>query len=234
MPRRYEDVLGQLIDALAEGRFAAGNWLPSEQHLAKWLGSGRGAVREAVRALELRGIVEVVQGHGQRVLTTDRWDLHDTDVLLALSEHGRMPGVVGEAIAARAAAEREAAQLASRHATPGDLGLLRDRLDEMDRATALEERGNDRDDPFVKGEAWFHHTLVLLSGNRVLATMSEPLHLALAAIRHRHAPSHERAALTHHRRILEGVSSREPELAASAVNGYARQLSRWLADLTGT
>jgi GntR family transcriptional repressor for pyruvate dehydrogenase complex len=230
MPRRYEDVLGLLIDALAEGRFVAGDWLPSERHLAEQLGSGRGAVREAVRALQERGIVIVVPGEGQRVLSTDRWDLHDTDVLLALAQHGRMPGVVGEAIAARATAEREAAALASQHATAGDLGLLRDGLDEMDRASALEERSSDRDDPFVKGEAWFHHTLVLLSRNGVLASMTEPLHLALAAIRHRDAPSHERIALAHHRRILEGVSSREAELAASAVDGYARQLSRWLAD----
>lgn len=228
MARRYEDVLGQLIDVLAEGRFAAGDWLPSERHLAEWLGSGRGAVREAVRALELRGIVDVVPGRGQRVLAADRWDLHDTDVLLALAHHARMPGVVGEAIAARATVERDAALLASRHATPGDLGLLRDRLDEMDRATALQQRSSERDDPFVRGEAWFHHTLVLLSRNRVLATMSERLHLALAALRHRHAPGREGAALTHHRRILEGVSSREPELAVSAVDDYARQLALWL------
>src|SRR5215218_747052 len=111
MPRRYEEVLDQLIDALAEGRFAAGDWLPSERHLAGWLGSGRGAVREAVRALELRGVVTVVPGRGQRVLPADRWDLHETAVLAALAEHGRMPGVVREAIAARAAAEREAALL---------------------------------------------------------------------------------------------------------------------------
>jgi GntR family transcriptional regulator, transcriptional repressor for pyruvate dehydrogenase complex len=230
MPRRYEDVRDLLIHALAEGRFAAGEWLPSEQRLAEQFGSGRGALREAVLALELRGIVDVVPGHGQRVLSTDRWDLHDADVLLALVQHGRMRGVVREAIAARATAEREAAALASQHATAGDLGLMRDRLDEMDRATALEERGSERDDPFVKGEAWFHHTLVLLSRNRVLAAMTEPLHLALAAIRHRHARDREGAALTHHRRILEGVSSREAELAASAVDGYARQLSRWLPD----
>jgi DNA-binding FadR family transcriptional regulator len=230
MPRRYEDVLGQLIDVLAEGRFVAGDWLPSERHLAEWLGSGRGAVREAVRALQLRGIVDVVPGRGQRVLATDRWDLHDTDVLLALAEHGRMPGAVREAIAARATVEREAAVLAVRHATPGDLALLRERLDEMDRATALGQRSSERDDPFVKGEAWFHHTLVLLSRNRVLATMSDPLHLALAAIRHRHAPNREGAALTQHRRILEGVSSREAELAVGAVDGYARRLSLWLPD----
>jgi DNA-binding FadR family transcriptional regulator len=230
MPRRYEDVLGQLIDALAEGRYAAGEWLPSERHLAERLGSGRGALREAVRALQHRGIVDVVPGRGQRVLPTDRWDIHDADVLLALAEYGRMPGVVREAIAARGTIEREAAALASRHATAGDLAMLRERVEEMDRASKRTRRGSDRDDPFVEAEMWFHHTLALLSGNRVLATMSEPLHLALAAIRHRRAPDHEGAVLTQHRRILEGVSSREPQLAADAADGYAAQLMRWLAD----
>src|SRR5919107_2584479 len=103
MPRRYEDVLGQLIDALAEGRYTAGEWLPNEHQLAERLGTGRGALREAVRVLQHRNVVEVVPGRGQRVLATDRWDLHDADVLLALAAHRRMPGVVREAIAARGA-----------------------------------------------------------------------------------------------------------------------------------
>jgi GntR family transcriptional regulator, transcriptional repressor for pyruvate dehydrogenase complex len=222
-------VLGQLIDALAEGQFAEGEWLPSERDLAERLGSGRGAVREAVRALELRGLVDVVRGRGQQVLAGDRWDVHEADVLIALAEHDRMPGVLREAVAARAIAEREAARLATRKSTAGDLRLLRDRVLEMQDATRLEQRGDDRDDAFVKGEAWFHHTLGLLSGNRVLAKMSEPLHHALAAIRHRRAPAQEGAALVHHRRILEGVSSGEPDLAVRAVDGYAQQLARWLA-----
>jgi DNA-binding FadR family transcriptional regulator len=224
MPRRYEDVLVQLIDALAEGEFAEGAWLPSEQDLADRLGTGRGAVREALRALQLRGFVDVVPGRGQRVLPTDRWDVHQTDVLVALADHRRMPGVLAEAVAARAATEREAAGVAARRATAGDLDLLRDRIEEMERASDADADG----DAFVSGDAWFHHTLALLSGNRVLAAMSEPLHVALAVIRHRRAPEHARAALTHHRRILEGVSSREPELAVSAVDAYAVQLARWL------
>jgi DNA-binding FadR family transcriptional regulator len=139
-----------------------------------------------------------------------------------------MPGLLREAVAARATTERDAARLATAAATAGDLRLLHDRLVEMERAAELERRGAERDDPFVQAERWFHHTLALLSGNRVLAKMSESLHLGLAAIRHRHAPHAEGASLTHHRRILEGVSSGEPELAVSAVDDYARQLARWL------
>ena len=228
MPRRYEDVLGQLIDALAEGQFPAGTWLPSERELAERFGTGRGVVREAVRVLELRGLLEVVRGQGQRVLPSDRWDVHAADVLVALTEHGRSPELLKEAVAARATSEREAARLATVAATAGDLRLLREQLLEMERASELEHRGTDRDDPFVEGEAWFHHTLALLSGNRVLAMMTEPLHVGLAAVRHRLAPAQEGAALAHHRRILEGVSSGEPPLAIRAVDGYATHLTRWL------
>ena len=210
MPLRYEDVFGQLIDALAKGQFAEGEWLPSEGDLAARLGSGRGVVREALRALELRGLVDV-HDRGQQVLAGDRWDVHEADVLIALADHDRMPQLLREAVAARATAEREAARLATGN------------------ATEREQRGDECDDAFVKAEAWFHTTLGLLSGNRVLAKMSEPLHLALAAIRHRRAPEHEGDALAHHRRILEGVSSGEPDLAVRAVDGYAQQLAHWLA-----
>src|SRR5215207_6892220 len=145
MRRRYQVVLGQLIDALAEGQFAEGDWLPSERELGERLGSGRGAVREAVRALQLRGLIDVVSGRGQCVLPTDRWDVHEADVLIALAEHGRMPGLLREAVDARTTAERDAARLATANATAGDLRLLHGRLVEMERAAELEQRGDERD-----------------------------------------------------------------------------------------
>lgn len=230
MARQYEDVFRDLIDVLATGEFAAGDPLPREGKLARRLGTRRGAIRETFRALQLRGLIAIDRDRrAPIVLAGDRWDVHEADVLIAVAEHDRVPDLLREAIDARANAEREAARLATGRATSGDLRLLRDRLVEMERAGELPQGGGERDAPFVEGEAEFHRTLALLSGNRVLAKMSEPLHHALATVRHRRAPHEREAVLEHHRQIAEGVSSREPHLAVSAVDAYAQQLARWLA-----
>jgi GntR family transcriptional repressor for pyruvate dehydrogenase complex len=227
MPREYEDVFHDLIHVLAAGELSTGQRLPGERKLARRVGSRRGAVREVLRPLELRGLIEIDRDHGNHVvLARDRWDVNEADVLIALAEHDRVPDLLREAVDARANTEREAARLATGKATAGDLRLLRDHLFDMQAAAERAPRDGDR---FIQGEAWFHHTLALLSGNRVLAKMSEPLHHALATIRHRRAPAQAEAALTHHRQIAEGVSSGKPQLAVSAVDAYAQQLARWLA-----
>jgi DNA-binding FadR family transcriptional regulator len=224
MSRRHEDVVRQLTDDIARGTFAEGSRLPAEQELALRLGAGRGAVREAIRTLEARGLVAVRAGHGVTVRSGDRWDLGDVHVLLASLEHGAEPGLLAEAVAARAAIERASARAATTRATEADLRLLRDRLDAMRRALAPGTSAAAG----VRGEVDFHHALALIGANRVLASVAEPLHEALALLRARRAPERAPAALVHHQRILEGVSSRDPELAAEAVAGYARALSRWL------
>jgi DNA-binding FadR family transcriptional regulator len=223
MARQYEDVFHDLIDVLATGEFGAGDPLPSERKLARRLGTRRGAIREAFRALQLRGLIAIDPDRRARVvLADDRWDVHEADVLIAVADHDRVPDLLREAIDARANTEREAVRLGTGKASEGDLRLLQHQLGEMQRA-------GERDVRFVVGETEFHRTLSLLSGNRVLAKMSEPLHYALATVRQRRAPDHQEEALEHHREIAEGVSSREPQLAVSAVDAYAQQLARWLA-----
>lgn len=109
-----------------------------------------------------------------------------------------------------------------------DRGDWAARIAEMDRAL---EPGAARTfttrDPLVNAERWFHHTLALLSGNAQLAKLVEPLHAVIALERRQRAADRDGAAIRHHRRILEGLSSREEELAVGAVAMYARQLQRW-------
>ena len=229
MGRRYQEVMGELLEAIVGGDFAEGTWLPRETELAERLGASRGVLREALRGLEVRGLVAVHPGRGQLVRQREAWDVRSADVLRAAIARGPDRRLLGQAIAARAVVECAAARLASEAATASDLGLLAARVDEMQRAL---EPGAARtfapDDPLIGAEVWFHHTLALLSGNPVLAKLVESLHGPLAELRRTHAPGRDSATVRHHRRILEGVSSREPALAAGAVNGYARALARWL------
>jgi DNA-binding FadR family transcriptional regulator len=229
MGRRYEDVMRELVDAVVGGEYAEGMALPREPELQSRFGASRGVVREALRGLEDRGLVTAGGARGRTVQQREHWDVRTPDVLLASILHGPDRDTLGHALDARATVEREAAARVAVSATPGDLGLLAGHVDAM--AYALEAgaaRRPDAGDPFVTADAWFHRTLGMLSGNPVLAKLTEPLHVLLAELRHTRAPERDGAVLVHHRRILEAISSRDGALAQEAVDGYAQQLARWL------
>lgn len=229
MGRRYEDVMRALVDAVVGGDYAEGHWLPPEAAMCERFGASRGALREALRGLEERGLIDAHAGRGQAIRQRERWDTRHPDVFRALVARGPEPGVLIDVIDARAVIEREAASRATDLATDADLGLLRARIDDMDRALAAGvPRTFDATDPLVVADAAFHDTLCRLSGNDALAKLIEPLHVPLAELRRVRAPDRDRTVVLHHRRVLEGLSSRDPVFAETTVSSYARQLARWL------
>jgi len=228
MARRYRDVMRDLVDAVVRGDYPEGSWLPSVAELAARFGAGRGVVREALRGLEERGLVEVQPARGPQVRQREEWDLRDPDVLAACIERGPEPAVVERAIRARAAIESIAAERAVAEATDADLRLLRAQIDAMCAAGHDGARVPDGGDPFVVADTWFHHILAVLGANDVLAKLVEPLHGVLAETRHARARDREHAVDRHHLRILEGLSARDPDLAVAAVEGYADALVRWM------
>lgn len=229
MARRYEEALHELIDVIVGGEYAEGSWLPREDELRERFGVSRGVLRDALLGLEQRGLVRAHPGRGQTVRQREEWDTRSADVLLACVARGPDPSVLAQTTRARAVVERAAAAHASQFGTEADFELLAARVTEMEQALGPgTARAFDASDPLVDAEVWFHRTLALLSGNPALAKLVEPLHLPLAELRRTRAPDRDHAVVLHHKRILEGVSSREPELAEEAVEFYARQLIRWL------
>jgi len=220
MRRRYHEVMLELGDAIIGATYAEGTWLPNVDALHERFGCSKGVVREALRGLEERGLVEVHPGRGAKVRQRELWDTRNPHVLRACIERGPEPDMLWQAIQARAAVECEAAARAIESAADGDFRLLLANIEAMERASAGPE--------FVAAEVWFHRTLALLSDNALLAKLSEPLHGVLAQIRRERAPQRDGATIRHHRRILEGLSSRDTELATESILGYAERLSDWV------
>ena len=226
MRRRYHEVLGELGGAIIGGTYAEGTELPSVTALHEQFGCSRGVIREALRALEERGLVAVHQGRGGKVRQRESWDTRNPHVLRACFELGPEPDALRLAIEARADLEVVAAERAIDSASDGDFGLLVTEIERMERAPAA---GGDGSREFVTAEAWFHRTLMLLSDNELLAKLTEPWHALFAEIRRDRAPDRDGAAIRHHRRIVEGVSSRDSELAADSIIAYSDRLTEWIA-----
>src|ERR1700742_2746763 len=97
MERMYRRIAIELLGEVVSGRRAAGSALPAVPEIADHFACSPATAREAIRALEERGIVDVNPGHGQHVLPSDRWNLLDRDVAAALLAVPDARELVGQA-----------------------------------------------------------------------------------------------------------------------------------------
>jgi len=116
----YEEVAAQLERLILDGALKPGDKLPPERELAERFGVSRSAVREAIRSLELKGLVEPRPGEGTLVRTPSIDSL--LDPLASLLGH-RLE-VVHELLEVRSMIEPHLAGRAARNAGPEDIAQL--------------------------------------------------------------------------------------------------------------
>lgn len=155
--RASTDVVTQIREAILSGRYVQGDRLPTEREMARQFQVSRVTVRDALRALEAGGLIEVrVGGQGGPYVRGP-----DTALLAEnLRTHLHLQGsTFGELAEARLALETTAARLAAERATEEDLVAMRQALDPAGHeGTAMLSVD-------------FHEALVSASHNRALTTM---------------------------------------------------------------
>src|SRR3990170_281010 len=150
-----EVVLEQIQKLIAEGKLQPGDHLPSEMDLAEQFGVGRSSIREAMRVLQLVGVVEVIQGKGTFV--------REPGILPLMVDWSRIAemGIIAEVMEARQFMEVLLAQLAAERATDEDVEALRVAL-----ARSQDSLGNI--DNSVEAGVNFHLALADAGHNQVL------------------------------------------------------------------
>ncbi|TMQ15033.1 MAG: FadR family transcriptional regulator [Candidatus Rokuibacteriota bacterium] len=143
-PRVYEQIVAHVERAIYDGRLRQGQKLPPERQLARDLKASRVAVREALRTLELRGLVEVRQGStgGYFVREADdRALVRDFATLFRLGRVSR-----AQLIEARRLIEPEVAFLAAQRASESELKTLLAALEQRADRTARDPRAHGAGD----------------------------------------------------------------------------------------
>lgn len=152
---------------VARARMPEGSALPREHEMAQQYGVGRASVREALRLLELQGVVRVRagKGGGPEVGHPDGSDLAET-MTVALQMQGTKFGALSDVVIALAGTE--AAMAASRPAA------RRRKKGVLDEALAPLAEGMS-DDEFLVASRRFHHEVQAIAGNNVLAYLLDAL-----------------------------------------------------------
>jgi GntR family galactonate operon transcriptional repressor len=211
---RSDGVHGRLVHDLGRrivsGEFAPGDLLPTETALVIELGSGRSAVREAVKVLTAKGLVRTRTKTGTVVLPETTWNLLDPDVLAWRYQTAPTDRQLDDLAGLRVALEPEAARLAARNRSKAATAPI---------VAAYQRMAETVGDPdtFIGHDLAFHRAIVAAGGNLLMAQLSDLLHTALAAARQVHTRNVRRnkRSLAAHREVLDAITSHDAETAAT-------------------
>ena len=153
--RLHEGIVLRLRDLIRQGELRHGSRLPPERTLAEQFGVGRSSVREAIRSLELQGLVVTRHGSGSFVNT------QSLDAIATLMAPVNGSGGLEDIFEMRHLLEPQIAALAARRATAGDIERLTEILEEQQRQILEGETGVDADTEF-------HFTLATATHNPAL------------------------------------------------------------------
>ena len=227
--RIYQQIVDQISRMIRDGSLNPGDRLPPERQLAEEFGVSRAAVREALSALGLMGLVEVRPGEGTFVRSVTEEALITPMALLVAMERDEAIGL--EMLEIRAALEAEAAYLAAQRREPEDLFAMEAALEQMEADLQTGAPGADAD--------WkFHHAVATASGNGVLLqimrTLSDSMQEMLLRYRTQllRIPEMDRLLLSEHQGILEAIRAQEPDLAHNRMRSHIERVKRTLYGAT--
>jgi GntR family transcriptional repressor for pyruvate dehydrogenase complex len=208
---RSAEVKTQLLRAIESGDYKPGEQLPSERELGEMFGVSRVSVREAIRALEAIGLVEVFQGRGCFV-SRGPVDRFPRTLLSWLQLHG---SEVIELIKVRAALDALAAAEAAVNGTEEQFQRMRELAEAFAEAAKrtplpLEE--------LVEHDVALHLTIADASGGALLRELLGNLnqHLTESRLLTFALPGRIKESLSGHTAIIEAISGRDPAAARAA------------------
>jgi len=170
-----EQVLRSLGRDICAGRYRPGQLLPSEPELCERFGYSRIVIREAIKSLVAKGMLEVSRRVGTLVLDPSRWNLFDPDVIAWRAESNEPdPTMARDLAELRRVVEPAAVRLAAVRASANDRKALRAAYMAMERAVA--GKGD-----YVKADLAFHATILLACGNQFLQQMEQAMSAMLQA-----------------------------------------------------
>jgi GntR family transcriptional regulator, transcriptional repressor for pyruvate dehydrogenase complex len=201
----------RLLDRLLGESMRPGDRLPGERSLADDLGVGRSAVREAISALEVLGIVETRAGSGTYLRSGTSELLPSTLSWSLLLDQDR----TAELTVVRSALERSAAELAASQRSDEQAQHLLELVDRQREAVDDPER-------YVEADIAFHRELAQMGGNKLLAELLSTTR-TLLRVWFENAVD-DRAdiedAIREHGEIARAIEARDPDAVSAAMGRH--------------
>ncbi|MFD7657485.1 FadR/GntR family transcriptional regulator [Actinosynnema sp. NPDC059797] len=220
-------VTAELVERIVRGVHPPGMPLPPEPALGQAFSVSRTVIREAVKILQEKGLVQVRQGAGTTVTPPSMWNMLDELVLAATIAEDETLAILDDLVVTRRLLESDMAQVAARTADRDTTDRLRALVDRMDQLV---------DDPvaYREQDRAFHDEVMRASGNRIARGVVRSLESQVVNTA-RYMGRSERALCVAsnqgHRRICERIAAHDPEGAAEAM--FTHITEAWLVRRSG-
>ncbi len=220
-----QDLAQRIRQYIAERDIQPGMRLPSERELAEQLAVSRGAIREALRELQIIGMVEKQPRSGTFIRSLSPaaalgfdWDEVDAESVRQIFEM-------------RMIIEPRCAALAAARAADDEIQTLRQTLDEMQRAIA-----DEAIEAFRASDKRMHYVITRATGNQYLIQLLEAMTNALEqSVRiSLRIPGQMERALAGHQQIVTAIENRQAEWAAAAMETHLRDAWHYISAQVNT
>jgi GntR family transcriptional repressor for pyruvate dehydrogenase complex len=216
-------VARHLTEMVLNGSLTRGVQLPSERILAEQFGVSRTVIREAVRSLTSKGMLEIRAGSGTYVRGPDVAAAAESITLLLRLHHGGGPIAYQKALEIRQVLEIEIAGLAAERATPDDLAALAAELERL--------RGAEHDrETFVAADVAFHAALAAATHNELFVVVLDSISDVLREVRRLgfETPEGHASAVRYHARLLEAARAGDAAAARRAMTEHLQDAAQIL------
>ena len=211
-------VINDIGVGIVSGRFPVGSILPNDAAMMGEYGVSRTVLREALKTLEAKGLVEARPKVGTRVLPRNRWNLFDAQVLSWHFEAEPDLQFLESLYDTRLALELRAADLAARHRNSDHIRLLKYWAHQM-------EMSFDTPEPFALAELEFHRIIAEASANPFLRSIGGIVELAMTLTMSAASGDAEgergwrSAGYEQHHQLALAIEASDPETACASISG---------------
>ncbi len=224
--RIFQDVVEQIQAAILNGHIQPGDKLPPERELGEMMGTSRGTLREALRVLEQKGLIEIKLGTGGGAVVKGPGGEQITESLAMLIQNQKIS--LHHLAEFREGVEGTVAGLAARRATRADIGKLRDLLRS---AEEFWRAGVERWPDFVRVDEKLHMFLAQIAGNPVYEFILKTVHANIHIYYDRFLPGGVQELDENYqdlKRLVEAVAAGDGEKTADLARDHVRRFNRYM------
>jgi GntR family transcriptional repressor for pyruvate dehydrogenase complex len=199
------------------GVLEAGAKLPAERELAETLGVSRVSIRQALRELETRGMIDRRPGRGTIVLSATTSHESGATIAAALASVNRD---IADIMELRAMIEPPIAALTAARATPRDIAQLQDLVDEMSSGVSTSK--------YAELDRSFHQAIAQYTHNPLLSMLTEQIATLIAPSRKSALQTKQRRqnSTQEHQRILRAIAAKDSQAAEREARAHLDSIAR--------
>jgi DNA-binding FadR family transcriptional regulator len=200
------DIANLIGREIVSGRVPQGATIPNEAEISARFSVGRSAVREAVKMLAAKGLVESRPRRGTQVLPAKTWNFFDREVLFWLRDGAPEHAIILELLELRLGVEPQAAALAARKGSADQIKAVGSAYASMQAAA------EGKVDP-VQADCSFHEAIIVATANRFFQPFGTTIRTAISvtAATTNAIFGHSVGDLVAHGRVLTALEAGDPQ-----------------------